>query len=135
MLDCNRNFNAFQRRSMQLIGAMLGCSVALGVSFHSVERDHFSIATYYGIAALAAVPIIGTMIVIARYLAGEKDEYLRNLVVRAILWGLGMVMVADTFLGYIVEYRSLHLPYLTLNMDIFVVTAILSLRIQLWQNR
>jgi hypothetical protein len=135
MFACNRNFNAFQRRSMQLIGAMMCCSVALGVSFHGVGRNHFSTGTYFGIAALATVPIIGTMIVIARYLAGEKDEYLRNLVVRAILWGLGMVMVADTFLGYVVEYHSFHLSYLTLNMDIFVVTSILSLRIQLWQNR
>ena len=45
---------------------------------------------------------------IARYLNGEKDEYLRSLVVKSTLWGLGLVMVVDPCLGYLVEF----LPYI-----------------------
>jgi hypothetical protein len=135
MRFCNKSLNPFQRRSIQLIGSLMGSCVALGVVFQSIKPNHFSAATCAVIAAIAVTPIIGTMIVIARYLAGEKDEYLRNMVVRAILWGFGMVMVIDTFLGYLVQYQPVHLPFLLLNMDIFVVTAMITLRVQMWRNQ
>ena len=123
-----------QRRSMRMIGAMLGCSVSLGVIFQTIERNHFSSATYLGIAALAALPIVGTMIVIARYLGRETDEYLRSLVVNSILWGFGAVMVADTFLGYVLQFHSIRLPIGLISMDLFVVTGMITLRIQLWKH-
>jgi hypothetical protein len=132
---CNKSLNPFQRRSIQLIGSLMGSCVALGVVFQSIKPNHFSAATCAVIAAIAVTPIIGTMIVIARYLAGEKDEYLRNIVVRAILWGFGMVMVIDTFLGYLVQYEPVHPPFLLLNMDLFVITAMITLRIQMWRNQ
>ena len=136
MSYCKKNLNPFQRRSMQLIGAMLGSSVAIGVALQEFSGgSHVTSVTYDLTAVLASVPIIGTLIVIGRYLAGEKDEYLRQLVVQSVLWGFGLVMVADTFLGYIVEYHSIHLPFGLLNMDIFVITAMIALRIQLWRNR
>jgi small-conductance mechanosensitive channel len=133
---CNRNLTPFQRRSMQRIGGMLGGCVALSL-FPELFLDprHFSLATQLAVAILSTFPVIGTMVVIARYLAGETDEYLRSIVIQSILWGLGLVMVADTFFGYIVEYHPSHLPIGIFNMDIFVITGMISLRIQLWRNR
>jgi hypothetical protein len=75
------------------------------------------------------------MILIARYLSGEKDEYLRNLVVQSILWGFGVALVADTFFGYIIELRSTLIPFGSISMDIFVVTAMITLEIKLWRNQ
>ena len=136
MRFCNKSLSAFQRRSVQLIGSMLGFCVAISVGPHVfLERHHFSAATYLGIAVLATIPIIGTLIVIARYLAGEKDEYLRSLVVRSILWGFGVVMIIDTLLAYLVEYHSIDIPFGLFNMEIFIVTAAIALRIQLWRNQ
>ena len=80
--------------------------------------------------------IVMMMIAIARYLIRETDEYVRNLVIQSILWGFGLVMVADTILGYLIAYQSIHLrSFGVFNMDIFVVTAGIALRIQLWRNR
>jgi hypothetical protein len=136
MRVCNKNLTAVQRRSMQLIAAMMALCGGLGGILPRIERSHFSTATYCLIAALAVTPIIGTMIVIARYLDGEKDEYLRHIVTQSILWGFGLVMVIDTFLGYVIEYHSPHIPVLTaLNLEIFLITAAIALRIQLWRNR
>jgi hypothetical protein len=136
MRFCNNGLNPFQRRTMQLIGAMMSLCAGVTAVFPKIERDHFSSITYYLIAAIAVMPIIGTMIVIARYLAREKDEYLRHIVVRSILWGFGVVMVADTFLSYVVEYHSFHVPFFTaLNLEIFLITSAIALRIQLWRNR
>jgi hypothetical protein len=136
MLFCNRNFNAFQRRTMQLVGGMLGVCAALSFGSRTLfDPKHFSSATHFAIEVIATIPIIGTLMVIARYLTGETDEYLRSLVVRSILWGFGLVMVTDTLLGSLVQYHSMDLSFGLLNMDIFVVTAIISLRIQLWRNQ
>jgi Na+-driven multidrug efflux pump len=133
---CNKNLNPFQRRSMQLIGAMMAICGGFTSIFSKIERSHFSTATYCLIAALAVTPIIGTMIVIARYLDGEKDEYLRHIVTQSILWGFGLVMVVDTFLGYVIEYQSPHIPVLTaLNLEIFLIVSAIALRIQMWRNQ
>jgi hypothetical protein len=136
MLFCNRSFNAFQRRTMQLVGGMLGFCVALSVGPRALlEYRHLNSLTFYAIAVLATLPIVGTLIVIARYLARETDEYLRSLVVTAILWGFGVVMITDTLLGSLVEHHSMDIPFGLFNMDIFVVTAMIALRIQLWRNQ
>jgi hypothetical protein len=136
MRVCNKNLTAFQRRSMQLIGAMMAICGGLTGVFPKIERSHFSTATFCVIAFIAVTPIIGTMVVIARYLAGEKDEYLRHIVMQSILWGLGLVMVIDTFLAYVIEYPSPHVPVITaFNLEIFIITAAIALRIQLWRNQ
>jgi hypothetical protein len=135
MQTCKRNLSHFQRRTLRQIGGLLGACVALSVATNGLSHSHFSPATYFGIAALAVVPIVGTMIVIARYLSRETDEYLRSVVVRAILWGFGLVMVADTFFGYITEFTPMHLPFGILNMDIFVIAAMISVRLQLRSNQ
>jgi hypothetical protein len=136
MWTCNKNLNAFQLRSMRRIGGMLGACVAVTAGIPALLDKHsLSATTHFVVGILTVIPIIGTMIVIGRYLARETDEYLRSLVVRAILWGLGVVMVADTIAGSLVEYYPAHLPFGLLNMDLFVVTSMIALRIQLWRNQ
>lgn len=133
---CNRNLTPFQRRHIGLIAAMLGLCSAFTAIFPRIERSHFSTLTYCVIALVGVLPIVGTMIALGRYLTGETDEYLRSLAVRSVLWGFGVVMVLDTFLGYVIENQRLHIPTLTaLNLEIFLVTAAFALRIQLWRNR
>jgi hypothetical protein len=133
---CHRNLTPFQRRSMQRIGGMIGGCVSLSL-FPELFFDpkHFAPATHFAVAFLATFPVIGTLVVIARYLAGETDEYLRNLVVQSIMWGAGLVMVADTFLGYIVEYMPLHIQFGVFNLELFIITGAIALRVQLWRNR
>ena len=40
---------------------------------------------------LPAIPIIGIIAVVGLYLAEEKDEFQRNLLIQSMLWGLGQV--------------------------------------------
>jgi hypothetical protein len=136
MLNCKRNLNPFQLRHLRQIGGMLGSSVAVSAGFPAISsaRD-FSETAHLIINLFAILPIVGTLFVIARYLAGERDEYLRSLVVRAVLWGFGVVMVCDTLTGALIEYHPNHLPFGLLNMDLFVVTGMISLRLQLSGNQ
>jgi hypothetical protein len=130
--SCNRNLNAFQLRSMRQVSGMLGACVAITCGIRAVsDWDHLSLLTRTVVSVLTVVPIVGTLLIVARYLARETDEYLRNLVVRSILWAFGVVMVTDTVIGSLAQYYPLHLPFGLLNMDIFVVTGMLALRLQL----
>jgi hypothetical protein len=132
---CSKNLSAFQLRSMRQVGGMLAACVALTTGVPALtDSNHLSATTHFILGLLTVIPIIGTMIVIARYLARETDEYLRSLVVRSILWGFGVVMTMDTIVGALVEYHPNHLPFGLLNMDMFVVTSMIALRLQLWSN-
>jgi hypothetical protein len=135
MKFCRRHLSPYQRRSMRTIEIMMGVCIALSILLQAIlERHHPSLATRYGMAVLSIAPVIMTIILIARYLQGEKDEYLRNLVVQSMLWGLGMVMVADSFFSYVALHSTL-IPFGSLSMDIFVVTATITLEIKLWSNQ
>src|ERR1700682_1142024 len=114
---CRRDLSPYQRRSVRTIEIMMGICIALSIILQAiVERHHPSLATRYGMAVLSIAPIVMTIILIARYLKGEKDEYLRNLVVQSMLWGLAMVMVADTFFSY-VEPLSFIVPIGNISLD------------------
>src|SRR5271154_3483005 len=109
MPNCNGNLTALQRRSVSLVGSSLAICVSITLALRSVQPNHFATTTYLLIASIGALPIVMMMIAIARYLIRETDEYVRNLVIQSILWGFGLVMVADTILGYLIAYQSIHL--------------------------
>jgi hypothetical protein len=135
----HRNLSPLQRRTMALISSSLGICAALSLSLHEIPLHHFAAATYGFLALVGAAPTLMTVAVIGRYIAKEKDEYLRSIVVRSILWGFGFVMILDTILGYLVAFasmESIHLRSLgVFNLEIFVVVAGIALRIHLWKDR
>jgi hypothetical protein len=89
----------------------------------------------YLLAILPAIPVIGIIAVVGRYLARENDEFVRMMVVQALLWGLGITFVTDTVLGGLYAAPSIDRLIAPLNLDLFVVSAAVALRIQMWRNR
>ena len=69
------------------------------------------------------------------YLRREGDEYVRMLVVQSLLWGLGVTMVANTSFGVLSDYFDSHGLLPVLNIDLFCITAMLAMRVQLWRSR
>jgi hypothetical protein len=135
MRFCRRQLSTYQRRSLRTIEIMMGICVALSIILQAIlERHNLSMPTHYGIALLAIAPVIPTIFLIARYLRGEKDEYMRNLVVESMLWGLGFVLTADIFFSYI-EPLSFLVAIGNISLDIFVLTASTALEIKLWRNQ
>jgi len=120
---------------MRSIETMMGICIALNILLQAVlERHHLNLVTRWGIALLSIAPVIATILLVARYLRGEKDEYLRNLVVESILWGLGIVLIADTFFSY-VQPDSFPIPIGNISLDIFVLTVSGRLEAMLWRNQ
>ena len=127
--------STYQRRSLRTIETMMGICIAVSILLLAVlERHNLSMPLRYGIALLAIAPILPTIFLIARYLHGEKDEYMRKLVVESMLWGLSFVLIADTFISYIGPLSFL-VVIGNISLDIFVLTTSAALEIKLWRNQ
>lgn len=140
MLTCSsKQMNSLQRRTLSLIGVMTGLSASISLELQSIRPNHFSTITYLLAALAGAAPIVASMVVLGRYLLRETDEYIRGTVIQSLLWGFGLVIVADTVLGYMMAFNavdSLHLRILgVFNMEVFLITAGIALRIKLWRDR
>jgi hypothetical protein len=133
------HLSPLQRKTMALIGSSLAICASLSLSLFEIPLHHFAATTYGVIALIGAAPIILTVAAIGRYLAKETDEYLRSVAVQAILWGFGVTMILDTLLGYLVAFASMdpiHLRSLGIfNLEIFIVSAGVAMRIRLWKNQ
>jgi hypothetical protein len=66
----------------------------------------------YLVAVLPALPITGALIYTGVYLAEEKDEFQRNLLVQSLLGGTGGILAVTTAWGYMEDFA--HAPHLDL---------------------
>ncbi len=58
----------------------------------------------YPVAVLPAVPILWVLIETGRYIAVEKDEFQRNLLVQCLLGGIGGTLAVTTIWGYMEDF-------------------------------
>jgi hypothetical protein len=90
---------------------------ALCVLFSLVAAVVFRLSHPHGILAylvgvLPALPITGALIYTGVYLAEEKDEFQRNLLVQSLLGGTGGILAVTTAWGYMEDFA--HAPHLDL---------------------
>ena len=55
----------------------------------------------YLLAILPALPIMAVIGVVALYITEEQDEFQRALLVRALLWAIGLTLAATTAWGFL----------------------------------
>lgn len=64
----------------------------------------------YGVAVLPAIPILWLLFATGAYLAEEKDEFKRVLLVQCLLGGIGGTLATTTVWGYLENFvRTPHL--------------------------
>jgi hypothetical protein len=66
----------------------------------------------YLVAVLPALPIMGVLVYTGVYLAEEKDEFQRNLLVQSLLGGTGGILAVITAWGYMEDLA--HAPHMDL---------------------
>ena len=136
MILLNKQSSPLQRWTLRAFTINFLLLVALSTFARMVfEHSHPGKAIIYLLSSLPAIPVVGMVAVIGRYLSRETDEFVRMMVVQALLWGLGVTFVADTFLGCLFAYPSVYTLIPPLNLALFVVSAGVALRIQMWRNR
>src|SRR6185437_3475083 len=132
-----KQLNRFQRRSLRLFAITLLATAGLFIADRVVfDLGHLSNTWLPVLSVLTAVPFVAMMLMIPRYLRQEKDEFMRTLMLRAMLWGFAVPMVVDTVWGFLWGVWPTHAlrPMLSmmpmLNIDLFCVAALLAFYLQ-----
>jgi quinol-cytochrome oxidoreductase complex cytochrome b subunit len=135
MFTCaNKNLNPLQRRFSVLFSTTLLATSLLFLWSDHVARK--SLAPWnLSLILLPAVPFLTMMFLVPRYLRQEKDEFLRALVIRALLWGFALPMVVDTTWGFLWKIAPPDPSLPMMNVDLFCVAALFALAIQVRRYR
>ena len=144
-LFCNKSLTPLQRRSTQRLSGALILTVLTNFSsphttnplidlFPALSRltvhdGHTSALVVAAVSAFSVVPVLLAVWVAARYLQAEPDEFIRALVVRALLWGIAFTMAGDAILGTMLQFYGGRLPLAVLNADIFFVSTGIAFRL------
>jgi hypothetical protein len=73
----------------------------------------------YGLAVLPALPILGMLLVIGLYLAEEKDEFIRNMQIQALIGGMGGTLALVSVWGFLENFAQVPRLQLFLVYPIF----------------
>jgi len=85
--------------------------LGLGLAITLDRRMELAGAAAFLVALLPVLPILGMVWVMGRYLAEEQDEYLRHKAMLASLGGLGLVLAAGSFWGFLETFGLVpHVP-------------------------
>lgn len=107
-MGCLQKNPAIRRYLSRFIPTMVAYVVVLLFATWAIHRFHPTGALLDGLAVLPAVPIIGIIVVVGLYLTEEKDEFLRNLQIQSMLWGLGAIMALTTVWGFLQIFTPIH---------------------------
>lgn len=91
----------YVRSCMMSAGLVVLFAVAAAAAF---RLWHLKGLLAYPVAALPALPILWVLIETGRYLAAEKDEFQRSLLVQCLLVGIGGTLAVTTVWGYMEDF-------------------------------
>lgn len=85
--------------------------VGLGIAVSMDRAFALGTITSFAIAMLPALPVLGMIWAMARYLQEEQDEYLRHRAVMAALFGLALLLGLASFWGFLETFGiAPHVP-------------------------
>lgn len=133
---CQNKMSPHQRRYLRAFGGTLAITAFLTLMMRdAVKNSHLSHPVLYALAVLSAIPVLGIIVIIGKYLSAEKDEFIRNMVAQALLWGLGVMVVFDWIYTFMTAYTLTTGPIPIMNIDIFLVAAGIAFRILMWKQQ
>ncbi len=151
MLFCKRKMTPLQRRSLRLMGSAMMLTVVTNLStpglpnpladiFPALGRIgspgmHAPLSVASLLALIAVLPIVMVVWVAGRYLAAEPDEFVRALVIRALLWGFAIAMVGNAVAAVFMNVYGRAFPITVLDADLFFVGGGVAFRILQWSYR
>jgi hypothetical protein len=94
---------------------------ALAIITVSYVFSHFHPAGVlaYALAVAPGIPILGVIAVIGLYLAEEKDEFERSVLVESMLWGIGFTLALCSIWGLLEVYAGVQRMWVFLVGPIF----------------
>lgn len=95
---------AWRRYNWRVVWLSLLYVVFLLGAVFALKLDLATGPLAYLVAVLPALPVIGIIAAIGRYLVEEEDEYVRMLMVRQTLWASGFSLSAATIWGFLESF-------------------------------
>lgn len=148
-LFCKRKMTPLQRRSIRWMGvAMLFTvfanfltplrpdSVVYSVPLLSelaVAPGNAELWKVVVVAAMQLLPLLVAVMVAAHYLAHELDEFIRVVVIRALLWGIACTMAADAIASVVMMTSGKPFPIGLVNADVLFISTMVSFRLVTWR--
>ena len=102
---------------------------------HFLARQHASVGLAGALSAFSLLPIVFAVWIAATYLKAETDEFVRMLLVRALLWGFSVTMAGDAVLGVLTMLYGRPFPVSLLNADLFIAGTGIAFRVLRWSYR
>ncbi|NIJ22261.1 hypothetical protein FHS95_003976 [Sphingomonas naasensis] len=104
--------NPAQRRYVRrFVPGMLGYVGLLLVSTWAIRAYHPEGALLFLLALLPALPLVAVIGVMGLYLVEERDEFIRNRLIVAMIGGLGILLALTTIWGFLEDREVVpHFP-------------------------
>ncbi len=94
--------NPAQRRYLRRFMPLMVSYAIILIGVSAAQRHgHIGGATLGAMSVLPAIPLVGVIIVMGLYLREERDEFVRNKLVMAMLGGTGILLAATTVWGFL----------------------------------
>jgi hypothetical protein len=122
-MNCLPATPAARRYTIRFFTAMAAYVIALFSVAWYVPRFHPTGALVYSLAVMPAIPILAVIVVVGLYLAEEKDEFQRTVLVQSMLWSIGLTLATTTVWGFLEAFANvIHFqPYLAFPLFWFFV--------------
>ncbi|WP_313536058.1 hypothetical protein [Sphingomonas sp.] len=98
---------AARRYLKRFVPTMIGYVAAVMTTSLSVAWLQPTGAALVALSILPALAIIAMLVVIGLYVREETDEYLRQRIVIAMLFGIGVVLAVSAVLGFLQIYHAI----------------------------
>lgn len=96
---------ALQVYNKRVVVSSIGYVLGLGIAITLWRNYEITGPVLFGLAMLPALPTLGIIWAMGRYLVDEKDEYLRHRTVMGALFGLGLVLTLGIFYGFLETFE------------------------------
>ena len=104
----SRAGRAYTRR---MLIAMTFYMLALLVAVSRFKHTMPSHATAVFLSILPSIPILAVIVIVGMYLREERDEFQRQMLVQALLWGMGGTLAITSVWGFLENFhQARHLP-------------------------
>ncbi len=102
---CSVNSPAQRRFYIHFYAAAVGFyPLCVVLAFLGVHFGHPGVILTYLMALVPTLPIAWALVAAGRYLAEEKDEFIRNLQAQSALGGTGATLVVATMWGFLEKF-------------------------------
>jgi hypothetical protein len=89
----------------------------------------------YLCAILQSLPFVGFIVILGIYLAEEKDEFVKNVQVQSLLWGIGATLAVTTIWGGMEKFTQVPHMDVAMVQFLFGIAYIVALAGNGWRYR